>query len=652
MNASLLHASWYLASIIGSQSLSKQLLAQACNVSQRNKEFNRAVEFGIEIGWLRDVEKKIELTNAGAKAIEKHWRFLEPTKDQLNILHANDLAQVLLAEKKEKSRPKILDLFSGVGGLGLGFESAGLRLKASVDNDPEAVGAHAKNFPHCRSILGDINEMAVNPRSFLEAHGIDSSFDGVIGGPPCQGFSNIGERVIEDDRNFLTTQFAKIVLELKPKFFVLENVPGLKMIGTKKPFYSWLIENSGPISLYASQLSSKLPTPIFSAAKRQEQFKKRTISSLIRGTEKKLFEKDDLSFDLVEDCFSATTILVEQLELAPKGIIDENELKWVSASMQIIRGEKSLIDKLVIGLVLKTWKKLGESQKVLQAKLEAALDEGNFSVLSELFSIYTAAPDFDYFKGQKVGPVLKALLKRFEKEYEVAPPQTLIATDFGCPQIRQRLFLVGIRKDLDSEFIFPEATHTTKDDEMLLERCPNCEDAIGDLPDVDKYSELIAGDKIPTSELAKPNSKFQEVARMHFFNEENFSLPRLDYNPFEISSNRRTIHADHVLKRLRTTEEGIQDKKSGKTRLRRKGYSVTLRAGTREAKGSHTAVRPVHFSYHRVISVREGARLMGFPDWFELHPTKWHGFRLVGNAVPEVFGRNLGSKILQVLDLK
>src|SRR5690606_27747231 len=77
------------------------------------------------------------------------------------------------------------------------------------------------------------------------------------------------------------------------------------------------------------------------------------------------------------------------------------------------------------------------------------------------------------------------------------------------------------------------------------------------------------------------------------------------------------------------------------------GISNTLRAGTASDRGAHTAPRPIHPTLPRVITVREAARLHGYPDWFRFHATKWAGFREVGNSVPMALGRAVGRELLK-----
>src|SRR3546814_16995927 len=84
------------------------------------------------------------------------------------------------------------------------------------------------------------------------------------------------------------------------------------------------------------------------------------------------------------------------------------------------------------------------------------------------------------------------------------------------------------------------------------------------------------------------------------------------------------------------TAQGKVEPVSHYPKLAWSGQCPTLRAGTGAEKGSFQAMRPIHPTQPRVITVREGARLQGFPDWFMFHPTKWHSFRMIGNSVSPI----------------
>lgn len=125
-----------------------------------------------------------------------------------------------------KGRPTAIDLFAGAGGFSLGVEQAGFDVVAAVEFDPIHAATHHINFPLCKTLCKRVEDVKGN--QVLEAADIAGRApDLVIGGPPCQGFSLIGHRVLEDSRNALVFHFLRLVRELRPRYFVMENVPGM-----------------------------------------------------------------------------------------------------------------------------------------------------------------------------------------------------------------------------------------------------------------------------------------------------------------------------------------------------------------------------------------------------------------------------------------
>lgn len=108
----------------------------------------------------------------------------------------------------------VVDLFSGCGGISLGFESAGFNIIASYDSWKPATATYGKNFHHTAH-LSELNDYSEIPQSTV-----------IVGGPPCQGFSSAGRRQAEDDRNTLVRVFAKLIARHRPLAFVFENVEG------------------------------------------------------------------------------------------------------------------------------------------------------------------------------------------------------------------------------------------------------------------------------------------------------------------------------------------------------------------------------------------------------------------------------------------
>jgi DNA (cytosine-5)-methyltransferase 1 len=129
-----------------------------------------------------------------------------------------------------QGRMKIIDLFSGCGGMSLGFEMAGLPTAVASEIDEWAGDTFERNHPNTKLLRGDIRD--IKDWDALVPSAVRECVDGVIGGPPCQGFSLSGNRDRHDPRNSLFMDFLRCVKHFRPKFFVMENVKGLLSMKT------------------------------------------------------------------------------------------------------------------------------------------------------------------------------------------------------------------------------------------------------------------------------------------------------------------------------------------------------------------------------------------------------------------------------------
>lgn len=360
------------------------------------------------------------------------------------------------------TRPAVLDVFAGVGGLALGFEQAGFDVVGALEIDPIHAATHSFNFPHCRTLCDD----ATTVRSSDIDKALGVPVDVVVGGAPCQGFSMIGQRALDDPRNQLVKHFLRLVVELQPRVFVLENVRGLTV-----------------------------------------------------GKHRQL--------------------LVE------------------------------------------------------------ATDE------------FQAA-------GYSV----------------VLPWQVLNARDYGVPQDRQRLFLIGARgidvpRYPDHGPVFPS---------------PTCKDALDDLPNAEDFEELTGSDSVQTH--ADPADLSAYAREMRCLSNDAWHYGHVrDWDPQTLTASLRTAHTVISRRRFRDTPPATVEPISRFYKLAADGVSNTLRAGTDSARGAFTSPRPIHYRHDRCITVREMARLHGFPDWFRFHVTKWHGARQIGNAVPPPLARAVAESV-------
>jgi DNA (cytosine-5)-methyltransferase 1 len=172
----------------------------------------------------------------------------------------------------------VLDLFAGAGGLSLGAARAGFKVTCAVEKDKKAIDTHNSNFPKTKHLELDLSRNVIVE---IEKSIDNVNFTGVIGGPPCQGFSTIGQRNTNDIRNNLFVCFFQIVKELSPVFFIAENVPGIlnsKFNEIREKAFGYIndYENLSPLIVKASDYGAPTTrTRVFFIG-----YKKRNINQL------------------------------------------------------------------------------------------------------------------------------------------------------------------------------------------------------------------------------------------------------------------------------------------------------------------------------------------------------------------------------------
>ncbi len=238
---------------------------------------------------------------------------------------------------------------------------------------------------------------------------------------------------------------------------------------------------------------------------------------------------------------------------------------------------------------------------------------------------------------------LKQLKTQFKKAGYKVQADILNAADFGVPQKRRRLFLIGSQEEGVTLVSLP------KPQSKLV----TVGEAIADLPDLDNFPELKTTDEVLLNSeqlpLQQKSSLYAQMLRGEVSGD-NISYKRL-WNPQLLTSSMQTQHSENCIDRFAATHPNQREQISHLRRLDINGLCHTLRAGTGHERGSYTSPRPIHPIQPRVISVREAARLHSFPDWFRFHQTKWHGFRQVGNAVPPLLAKAVGCEIVTALGI-
>ena len=218
------------------------------------------------------------------------------------------------------------------------------------------------------------------------------------------------------------------------------------------------------------------------------------------------------------------------------------------------------------------------------------------------------------------------------------PYRVLNAADYGVPQNRQRLFLIAAR-----------AGQALPDYPEIVGEKVTIREAIEDLPNADLFKQLLDCDSVQT--FWTTSSHYARKLRGFEDDPDDFGYRR-EYDQNQLTASMRTIHTEQSQKRFIEAPQGETEPHSRFFKLAWAGQSNTLRAGTDSARGGFTSPRPIHPVFPRVVTVREGARIHSYPDWFRFHRTKWHGFREIGNSVPPILARAVGRSVMKALGIK
>lgn len=264
---------------------------------------------------------------------------------------------------------------------------------------------------------------------------------------------------------------------------------------------------------------------------------------------------------------------------------------------------------------------------------------------------------FENVKGLTVGrqkAFLHELVEAFTKAgYDISLPwKVLDAADYGVPQHRQRLILMGVKKGMSAPSYPLSLTQPAdrKKQDSSLPIGPTCADAIGDLPNADLFASLNDSDTVKTNKFKSPSPYAAELRGLS--NDAWHYGYMREWDSSLLTCSARTEHTDISRRRFGETLPGMVEPISRFFKLSPKGLSNTLRAGTDGARGAFTSPRPIHYQHNRCITAREMARLHGFPDWFRVHATKWHGARQIGNSVPPPLGRAVALQMMKALKIK
>ncbi len=262
-----------------------------------------------------------------------------------------------------------------------------------------------------------------------------------------------------------------------------------------------------------------------------------------------------------------------------------------------------------------------------------------FRIVNEVRPAFFVAENVPGIMAASFSDLRDSALEAVSDSYEVLPPLSLAANDYGAPTLRTRVFFVGFLSDA-MEPITADGLSPPRNVETV-----RVKDALdGLLVDVDpSWQQESDGWR---------RSVHQRTG--YYFSRLDGCVPPGVGDPIAVGRLRTeevasgtlgTVHSRPVAKRYAALRPGERDRISKSKRLDPDGFCPTLRAGTGSDKGSYQAVRPIHPAAPRVITPREAGRLQGFPDWFMFPPTKWHSFRGIGSSVSPIIAERLMSAI-------
>lgn len=236
--------------------------------------------------------------------------------------------------------------------------------------------------------------------------------------------------------------------------------------------------------------------------------------------------------------------------------------------------------------------------------------------------------------------VLDSALELVPGKYRILNPLVLDAADYGAATSRPRLVVIGYDP---SELDHFEISNV---EAMMVEERSDVSAAIRDLPEPQAAGNgdgwLRYRNDVEPSDYA---STMRRLPRQGLgSNEAVNKLGKGLVNGYQL-----TRHNEEVTRRFDSLKPGERDKISKYPRLSWDRPAYVLRAGTGKERGSYQAARPVHPDQPRVITVREAARIQGFPDWFQFHPTKWHSHRMIGNSVSPLFAKAVLGALMSKL---
>ena len=534
-----------------------------------------------------------------------------------------------MRERINMDKYSVVDLFAGAGGLSLGFmQTQKYDIKVAFENNKNMQDTYRRNHPTV-DVQGDV--CAADYAAIREKYG---EIDIVIGGPPCQGFSNANRQKNHaiSKNNMLVKQYIRAVIELQPKAFVMENVSMLR-----SEVHRFYMEAGD------EELIEKYHVPV------------KTVD-LVLLEEKYIF---DGALEIIQNLDQVTASLWPEEHYAVLNVIykaAKNPQKMVDA---LKKHKAKLLKYAEEYVILKTNSFVNEQSKkaftAVKDYYNGSIDTGEIlkniesaimiqrmvSKAKEIFENNIVVDEYN-FKGDIVAKIrsfavydyLKAILSSDENGY-IITSDVLCAANYGAPQKRMRFVVMGIKRHISTKVALPRGRFD--EDEYRTVR-----DAIADLADVEPVTDISAdtGIALAKVKLGELGTSLRDSDILH-----NHIITKTTETAMERFCALKQGQNFHSL------DESM--KTNTYTDASRTQNTIYLRLNYDEPSGTVVNVRKsmwIHPEKDRAISIREAARLQTFPDSFVFCGSKDQQYQQVGNAVPPIMAKSIAKKLAKLLN--
>ena len=531
----------------------------------------------------------------------------------------------------------IIDLFSGAGGLSLGFkQTEQVNIVAAAENNPNARKTYKRNFKEVKRLYPDVRN--IDYHELKESVG---QVDIVIGGPPCQGFSNANRQhsTIISMNNRLVKEYVRAVCELQPTAFVMENVAMLKSQVHRFFLEETDMNDSKILSLPLRDDAIEILPPNMNFDGSREVILSTSSGEQYSWTDAfykviNLLYRYRINQPKFDDSLTKyeKKLIPQQQELSRNFKVDE--------PIDRIRQKDSLMALQILNYIQSCDKRKDLFEGTISAIQGALFIQKALLKVKELNDNHIHV--FDYIeksgglyasaKSYSVLDYLKGILENEPYNYTLECG-TLNAINFGAPQRRERFIMVGLKKELNIKYAYPEPQFTEGSYRTVR-------DAIEDIQSIEPEKEV--SDRYIELPLHPEAQGLEKELRGNFL-----------YNHITTATRETALSRFKALKAGENFHDLSPELKTTYSNAERTQNTIYMRLKYDEPSGTVVNVRKsmwIHPELNRAISIREAARLQTFPDSFVFEGTKDSQYQQVGNAVPPFLAKAVAKSIIDILN--